>query len=380
VIAGAAQQGKQLTGSTGSWSGSGTIQYHYQWYRCDPAGAHCKSIHGATKPTYRQVAKDATNTLGLAVRATDAAGTTSAYASLIGPVAAPTATLVSTVQPTVSGTPKPGQALQVTAGTWSRTPTALAYQWQRCNANGRLCTAIAGGTAAAYTTTAADAGHALLAVVQATAGGTTQASWSAATTAIAAVAGPVSSARPTVTGVAQTGMQLVGSAGTWSGSGTIQYNYQWYRCDPAGAHCTSIHGATRATYTQVDKDAAHTVGLAVRATDTAGTSTAYGSLVGPVAAAAATLVSTVQPTVSGTPRPGQVLEASSGAWSRTPTALAYQWQRCNANGRLCIAIAGAAAASYTVTAADAGHTLLAIVQATAAGLKQTTISVGAAVA
>jgi hypothetical protein len=172
-------------------------------------------------------------------------------------------------------------------------------------------------------------------------------------------------------------MQLVGSAGTWSGSGTIQYHYQWYRCDPAGAHCESIHGATKATYTQVAKDGAHSLGLTVRATDAAGTSTAYASLLGPVAAAAATLVSTVQPTVSGTPGPGKALQVSSGAWSRTPTALAYQWQRCNANGRLCAAIAGATAASYTLTAADAGHALLAVVQAAAAGLRQTTISVAA---
>jgi hypothetical protein len=173
-VAGAVKAGGQLTGSAGTWSGSGTISYAYQWYRCDPTGAHCLSIHGATKPTYTQVAKDVAHTLGLTVKATDAGGTTTAYASLVGPVAAATAALVSTVQPTLSGTPAAGQTLQVTAGTWSQTPTALAYQWQRCNANGRLCASIAGATAATYTVTAPDAGHALLAIVQATAAGITQ--------------------------------------------------------------------------------------------------------------------------------------------------------------------------------------------------------------
>ena len=380
AIAQVVQQGKQLVGSAGTWSGSGTIQYAYQWYRCDPAGAHCLSIHGATKPTYTQVAKDVAHTLGFAVKATDAGGTTSAYASLVGPVAPSTATLVSTVQPTVSGTPTAGQALQVTAGSWSQTPTALSYQWQRCNTNGRLCASIAGATAATYTVTAADAGHALLATVQATAAGTSQSAWSLATPATAAVAGPAVSARPSVTGAAKAGERLVGSAGTWSGSGTIKYAYQWYRCDPAGAHCLSIHGATKPTYTQVAKDVAHTLGFAVKATDAGGTTSAYASLVGPVAPSTATLVSTVQPTVSGTPTAGQALQVTAGSWSQTPTALSYQWQRCNTNGRLCASIAGATAATYTVTAADAGHALLATVQATAAGITQPTISVGTAAA
>jgi hypothetical protein len=159
-----------LKGAPGSWSGSGAVRYAYQWYRCDAAGAHCKSIHGATKPTYVQVAKDVANTLGLTVRATDANGTTSAYASLVGPVAAASSPLYSMVQPSISGTPAPGQTLQVSPGSWSQTPTGYGYYWQRCNANGRVCAAIANATAAAYTVTAADAGHTLVAVVQAVGG------------------------------------------------------------------------------------------------------------------------------------------------------------------------------------------------------------------
>jgi len=71
-----------------------------------------------------------------------------------------------------------GQTLQVTAGSWSQTPTALSDQWQRCNANCRLCTPVTGATGATYTITAADAGHALLAVVQATAGSVLQPTFS----------------------------------------------------------------------------------------------------------------------------------------------------------------------------------------------------------
>ena len=156
----------------------------YQWYRCDTAGAHCASIHGATSRTYTLGAKDVGKTLGFAVRATDKKGTTNAYASLVGPVAGPTAKLVSIGQPTITGVPKEGQTLQVSAGSWSPAPAAVGYQWQRCNRNGRLCTPLPGATASTYAVTAADSGHALLAVVHATAGAASQDAISVATPAV----------------------------------------------------------------------------------------------------------------------------------------------------------------------------------------------------
>jgi hypothetical protein len=372
------RQGKQLTAATGTWTGSGTITYAYQWYRCDPAGAHCKSIHGSTKSTYTQVGKDVGKTLGLAVHATDGAGTTSAYADLVGPVAARSSPLYSTGQPTIKGNPVVGQTLQATTGNWSETPTGYAYRWQRCNPNGRLCALIPGATTASYMVTTADVGHVLVAAVQAAVDGISQVAWSVGAHAVAPP-GPVSSARPTVTGEAVVGKQLTGLAGTWTGSGTITYAYQWYRCDPAGAHCKSIHGSTKATYTEVAKDLGNTLGLTVRATDTSGTNSAYASLIGPIAAKSSPFYATAQPTISGTPGPGQTLQASTGSWSQPPTAYNYRWERCNANGRLCALIPSVTAAAYTVTASDSGHTLVALVQATAGALTQPIVSVGAAV-
>jgi hypothetical protein len=375
------QQGSRLTGSVGTWSGSGTVTYTFSWYRCDAAGAHCRAIHGATKITHTESARDVGHTLGFAVHATDASGTATAYAPLVGPVAAPDAKLVSTGPPAVSGAATPGQTLQVSAGSWSQSPSALNYQWQRCNANGRLCSPIPGATTPVYAVTAEDSGHKLLAVVHATAGEAAQDALSVATPLVGAApaAGPANTAAPGVTGTVQQGSQLTGNAGTWAGSGTIAYTYNWFRCDPAGAHCLSIHGATKATYTQSAKDVGHTIGFAVHAVDSAGSTAAYAALVGPVAAANAGLVSTSQPTLSGTAAPGQPLQASSGGWNQPPTALAYQWQRCNANGRLCSPISGATAASYTVTAADSTHTLLVTVTGTFNGVEQAALSTHTAV-
>ena len=361
AVAEVLREGSILTGSIGAWSAAGPVAYAYGWYRCDASGAHCKAIHGATTLTHALGLADVGHTLGFAVRATVTTGTTTAYAPLVGPVAAADAALVSTAQPTIGGAAVAGQTLQVAGGGWSQAPTALGYQWQRCNANGRLCTPIAGATASSYATTADDAGHRLLVLVHATAGSAAQDALSDATAVVSTPLGPSLSVAPAVTGTIEQGAQLTGSNGTWSGAGTIAYAYNWYRCDASGAHCLSIHGATGPTYTEVAADVGHTLGFAVHATDGSGTGAAYAALVGPVAAVRAALVSTAQPAITGTAAAGRTLQVSPGSWSRPPTALGYQWQRCNPNGRVCTPIAGATASTYAVTADDSGHTLLAAV-------------------
>jgi fibronectin type 3 domain-containing protein len=374
-VTGSLQQGAKLTATAGTWSGTGTITYAYQWYRCDVNGAHCSSIHGATKGTYTVVVKDVGQTIGLTVRATDTTGTTAAYAPLAGLIAAPGTTPVATKQPPLSGEPIVGQGLQVEAGAWSTSPTTLTYAWLRCNVNGRLCTAVTGATTDTYNVTGVDSGHVLLAAV--TAGKQTVLSLSAGVVRVAP--GPVAGGRPAVAGTLQQGRQLTATAGTWSGSGTITYAYQWYRCDASGAHCSSIHGSTKGTYTQVAADVGHTIGLTVRATDATGTTPAYSSLAGLVAAKTATLAPTVQPTLAGTASVGQALTVTPGTWSGSPTTFTYAWLRCNANGRLCTAIAGATAASYTLSADDSGHTIVATLTATAGTATQAVLTVASPV-
>jgi hypothetical protein len=384
IAVGAPIVGQRLTALHGTWSGAATISYHYQWYRCDPGAAHCNSIHGATGPSYRVVQADATHTIGLTVGATDSSGTASAYASAVGLIAPATATFVSTLQPAVSGTVQDGRTLQVDNGAWSKSPTSFAYSWLRCNQNGRICTPIATATKASYTATSADSGHALVVLVTASAGDATAAALSAAatsastgtgtTTGTTTTGGPRNTAAPVVTGSAVQGSQLTGTAGTWTGTGTIGYSYQWYRCDATGAHCSSIHGATAASYKLVAADAAHTMGLTVNATAGAGKASAYASLVGPIVAPGSSLVATAQPAVTGTGAVGKPVSVSTGTWSPTPSAYSYTWQRCNANGRICAPIAGATLSTYTVTAADSGHQLVAIVQATSGSNSAKTFS------
>jgi hypothetical protein len=374
TVSGVAREGLRLTAAPGTWVGSGTISYAYQWFRCNAAAAKCSSITGAKAARYRLGRRDVGATLGLTVRATDPTGATAAYASVVGPIAraAPTA-LASTVAPTVLGAAIRGSELRATAGTWSRTPTAVAYAWQRCNANGRMCAPVAGAVSPTYTATEADVGRALVAVVRASLGNVVQRSFSRRTLPVKAEPGPTNVVRPAVTGTARQGEQLRAAPGTWVGAGTISYAYQWFRCNAAAARCSSISGAKAATYRLVARDAGNALALTVRATDTSGTATAYASAIGVVARPGA-LASTAPPTLTGTAEVGGELTAATGTWTATPSAHAYAWHRCNANGRICVPIAGATSSTYAVTAEDVGHALVAHVRATAAGASATALS------
>ncbi len=63
------------------------------------------------------------------------------------------------------------------------------------------------------------------------------------------------------------------------------------------------------------------------------------------------------PTVTGSPQRGQTLSADHGRWSGGPSAFGYQWNRCDAVGANCAAIAGATQASYVPGDDDGGATL-----------------------
>ena len=77
-------------------------------------------------------------------------------------------------------------------------------------------------------------------------------------------------------------------------------------------------------------------------------------------------ISMTAPTVTGSStKVGQVLGATTGTWSYLPTAYSYQWQRCtSAVGSSCTDIDKATAATYTITADDAGNRVRVLVRAT----------------
>lgn len=105
---------------------------------------------------------------------------------------------------------------------------------------------------------------------------------------ISSVLAPSNTAVPSLSGTAQEGQTLSATVGTWSGTPTISYTYQWRRCDAAGANCSNISGATGSTYALATADVGSTVRVVVTASNFApnqGTATSAAS--GSVSAAPA---------------------------------------------------------------------------------------------
>ena len=96
-ITGNAQQSQTLTAQNGTWTGTGTISFRYQWVRCNRSGNGCNDISGATERTYALRGADVGSTIRVRVTATNADGSTSA-------TSAPTA-VVTRSSPSATGCP-----------------------------------------------------------------------------------------------------------------------------------------------------------------------------------------------------------------------------------------------------------------------------------
>ncbi len=253
--------------------------------------------------------------------------------------------------PAVSGTAAEGQQLASSTGAWAFSPTAYAYQWQRCSSLGAGCVDVPGATNSTYTLTSADGGATVRSTVSAQNANGSSAYTASATSGVV-VPLPASTALPMVSGVAAVGKMLSTTSGTWNTPST--FAYQWLRCDPSGGGCTSVAGASGPTYLLVGADAGYTLEASVSATDTAGTVAALSAQTAVVISRPAPLR---MPHILGRARTGRTLRANAGAWSSSPSAFGYQWLRCNASGSRCVAIRGATRSSYRVVRRDVRHRL-----------------------
>jgi len=169
---------------------------------------------------------------------------------------------------------------------------------------------------------------------------------------------PVNTAPPKISGTAQVGKTLTASDGTWSNNPT-SFTYQWLRCNGGGNSCAPITGATLKTYVLTAADENQTIRVRVTATNADGSASAQSEQTTPVAALISSSgpKNTSPPTITGTPKVGQVLTANDGTWTGNPTAYTYAWQRCDADIASCSNIVGAIAKTYTVRLADLGYRL-----------------------
>jgi hypothetical protein len=161
AISGRAEQGRRLSASRGSWSGSG-ISYAYRWVRCGlggglPDGSDCISISGATGASYVLSAADVGFRIRVRVTASNSDGSKTVASNPTGTVVGPPV-LVS--QPNVLGTVLVGSVVTADPGRWTgRQPIAFSYRWLRCNSAGGECAAIPGATQRTYRVTSSEVGR-----------------------------------------------------------------------------------------------------------------------------------------------------------------------------------------------------------------------------
>ena len=182
---------------------------------------------------------------------------------------------------------------------------------------------------------------------------------------------PSVSVAPSILGAPEAGRVLSALPGTWNGGKPVAFTYQWRQCDAAGANCSDISGATNEWYRPTDADVGHSLRVRVGAAtsaDTAKANTAATVTVSPAGTRPSARPANVgAPSIAGTPRIGQKLTSSAGAWTGKPSKFSYRWQRCDSTGASCTAIAKATHAAYTTTPDDLGATLAVVVTASGAG-------------
>jgi hypothetical protein len=107
--------------------------------------------------------------------------------------------------------------------------------------------------------------------------------------ALAAVAAPVSTRAPAISGTARVGATLTRDTGAWSGTPT-SFTTAWQRCTAAGTDCVSIAGATGGSYVVQPADAGSTLRVAVVARNAGGTGSATSAATAPVPGGSAPLL------------------------------------------------------------------------------------------
>jgi subtilisin family serine protease len=345
AISGTAQAGQTLTASNGSWQNSPT-SYAYQWLRCSGS---CTAIGGATAATYLVTSADVGATLEVRVTATNAGGSASATSTPTGTVASAPAGSGTFGTTSVGGSSDPIASDRKRVNRYQLSTAAsvskLSIYLQPTGTSGTqvlkgILYADSGGNPGAllgvsnqlsFASTQQAGWYDLVfpSPISLAAGNYWIGLISGATTHIAAfryssVSGsrayntntytsgpsnpfgtptfdselmsiyatysgsggsgtpaPVNTALPVISGTAQAGQTLTASNGSWQNSPT-SYAYQWLRCSSG---CSSIGGATAATYQVVSADVGATLEVKVTATNTGGSASATSNPTGTVTAA-----------------------------------------------------------------------------------------------
>ena len=438
TISGNPVNGQPLSASTGVWTGNPS-GYSYEWRRCDTTGAACTAIFAATGTSYTLTLADLGSTIRVAVTATNPGGSTTAVSTQTAVVTSPQPP-ANTSLPVISGSAVAGQVLSASTGVWTGNPSGYSYEWRRCDAAGAGCVAIGGATSAGYTLAVADVGATVRVAVTASNGGGSATAVSVQTAVVTAavaggsfgqsqvgslvdsggagyldLSGPYtvsaavsvsqlngyiagSSAASRIRGVIYTNsggqpgtlvavtsevsvaanraagwlvLPLASPVQLAAGSYWLGY---WYADGNSRLYYLNVAGAERY------KAAAYSAtGNPPTSFGTSSSASSSYSLTASFVPAGSPPANTSLPVISGSTISGQLLSASTGVWSGSPTGYAYEWRRCNTTGAACTAIGGASGSGYTLVSADVGSTIRVAVTASNSAGSTTAVSAQTAV-
>jgi hypothetical protein len=319
-ITGEARVGQTLEVDPGPWSPT-DVTLTYAWSADDEV------LDGQTGDKLLLTPEHLNKIVSVVVTGSLDGETDSSSGRLAEPVAP--GLFTQTATPTVQGKAVVDATLTAVPGTWAPTP-ALSYQWA---ANGA---AIPGATATTFKPAPAQVGKTISVAVTATKLGYESVTTISAETSTVALATLTATPTPTISGTPRVGRVLTATAGTWTPSASL--GYQWK------ADGIDITGAKSSTYTLQASERAKRITVTVTG-QRSGYATVARTSAGTAAVDYGLFTATPTPTISGTLRVGQVLTANPGTWSPS-ASLSYQWK---ASG---IAITGATARTYTLKAAD----------------------------
>lgn len=302
-ITGTKQVGQTLTATTGSWTGTETIDKEFQWQLCTTADpGSCADIEGETEQTlvipesaqgdrYR-VFVTATNpspTFGLIKRRSVLTAAVSSAPSSMPGYNQTSSPSIDVLPPGSQFSPEVGDQVYADYGTtpnvnsdgwFNPKATSWSYEWLRCKQGGDDCTEIPGATARTYTLAPADGTGTVRVRVKGTnnAGSTELTSGPsyyvisqpATIAAPLLIDGAAQSQAPSLSGTPYVGETLAGSVGGWVDP-TTDFERRWLQCDAGGASCTVIRkvASTEAeegsTYVLRAEDRGYTIRMRVKA-------------------------------------------------------------------------------------------------------------------
>jgi hypothetical protein len=360
-ISGPTEDGRLLSVNEGSWLGSSPITFTYQWEVCEHRRhGTCSPIAGATGTTYRATTQDVRHNLVVLVTAKNSEGTSTKRSKSSKTIKE--GSPLNLAAPEISGNLLEGTKLTAGTGTWvGSAPFQFSYQWERCSILGGGCEPIEGATGVSYSPGAADLTMRLAVIVTASNIVGKASSSSPETLPVEAVL-PTNILPPQILGLFKEGQLLSAEPGRWEGTEPLTYGYQWQLCNAAGEACANIKNATEPTFKLLTGHIGDTLDVVVTAENSAGSSSRTSSPTGLIAGLLPANITV--PSISGGLLEGEVLKLSAGEWSGTePISFSYAWELCDAAGRSCKEVEGAAGSTLQLLAGFIGDTVEGVVTA-----------------